>query len=100
MQSWKSRDSSGPRWEAARSSWYPPTCRAFRGTLPAAPGLSGSGTRCWPPSSGISPGHSFLHDGSQGERFLRLNFATQPPEVIEKGIRRLARALREYGRKR
>lgn len=41
-----------------------------------------------------APGTRFFPQPEQGERYLRLNFATQTPEEIEEGIRRLGRALR------
>jgi GntR family transcriptional regulator/MocR family aminotransferase len=39
-------------------------------------------------------GSAFFLDGSEGEGYLRLNFATQTPKDIEEGIQRLAVALR------
>jgi GntR family transcriptional regulator/MocR family aminotransferase len=41
----------------------------------------------------FAPGGSFFPAGQEGEDCLRLNFATQPPEVIEAGIQRLAKAM-------
>jgi GntR family transcriptional regulator / MocR family aminotransferase len=41
----------------------------------------------------FAPGTRFFPDPSEGERYLRLNFATQTPEDIEEGIRRLGKAL-------
>jgi GntR family transcriptional regulator/MocR family aminotransferase len=41
-----------------------------------------------------APGAWFTLDPQDGERYLRLNFATQPLERIRKGIRRLGAALR------
>lgn len=41
----------------------------------------------------FAPGTRFFPDGS-GEEFLRLNFASQPPEAIREGIRRLGKAIR------
>lgn len=38
----------------------------------------------------FAPGTRFFPDPAEGEPFLRLNFATQSPEVIEEGVRRLA----------
>ena len=40
-----------------------------------------------------APGPRFFPQPAEGERYLRLNFATQTPEDIDEGIRRLARAL-------
>lgn len=42
----------------------------------------------------FAPGPRFFPRPGDGERFLRLNFAAQPPEAIEEGVRRLGRALR------
>lgn len=39
------------------------------------------------------PGNSFFIDGVSGEDWLRLNFASQPIDDIEEGIKRLGRAL-------
>jgi GntR family transcriptional regulator/MocR family aminotransferase len=41
----------------------------------------------------FAPGSRFFPDGSRGERALRLNFAAQPPEEIEEGIKRLGKAI-------
>ncbi|MBX2999806.1 MAG: PLP-dependent aminotransferase family protein [Caldilineaceae bacterium] len=41
-----------------------------------------------------APGSRFFPNPVDGEGFLRLNFATQTPEEIEEGIRRLGMALR------
>jgi GntR family transcriptional regulator/MocR family aminotransferase len=40
-----------------------------------------------------APGPRFFSHPAEGERFMRLNFATQTPEEIDEGIRRLGRAL-------
>lgn len=42
-----------------------------------------------------APGSRFFLRQDAGGNYLRLNFATQPPEVIEVGVRRLARAIIE-----
>lgn len=42
----------------------------------------------------FAPGDGFFPNGSYGQSCMRLNFAAQPPEVIEEGIRRLGRAIR------
>lgn len=42
----------------------------------------------------FSPGSSFFIDGKSGADWLRLNFASQPVEDIEEGIKRLGAALR------
>ena len=42
----------------------------------------------------FAPGTRFFPDPSEGERYLRLNFATQTPEDIEEGIRRLGTAMK------
>ena len=39
------------------------------------------------------PGTAFYPDGASGSHTLRLTFATASPEMIEEGIRRLAKAL-------
>jgi DNA-binding transcriptional MocR family regulator len=41
-----------------------------------------------------APGTRFFSRPSDGEGYLRLNFATQTPEDIDEGIRRLGHALR------
>jgi GntR family transcriptional regulator/MocR family aminotransferase len=40
-----------------------------------------------------APGSRFFPQQAEGEHYLRLNFATQTPEDIDEGIRRLGRAL-------
>ncbi len=45
----------------------------------------------------FAPGSRFFPDPADGSRYLRLNFATQPPAKIEQGIRRLALALERLG---
>ena len=40
-----------------------------------------------------APGPRFFPQPTEGEDYLRLNFATQTPEAIDEGIRRLGRAL-------
>lgn len=42
----------------------------------------------------FAPGSRFFANRSEGEAFLRLNFATQTPEDIEEGVRRLGMALK------
>jgi GntR family transcriptional regulator/MocR family aminotransferase len=42
----------------------------------------------------FAPGSAFFPDPSSGREWLRLNFAAQPPDQIEEGIQRLARAIR------
>jgi len=42
----------------------------------------------------FTPGSWFFPNPADGEGYLRLNFATQPPELIDEGIRRLGAALR------
>jgi GntR family transcriptional regulator/MocR family aminotransferase len=39
------------------------------------------------------PGSAFYTDGSEGQNWLRLNFAVQPEEKIEVGIERLGKAV-------
>jgi len=43
------------------------------------------------------PGSGFFLHGADGTRYLRLNFAAQPPERIEEGVRRLGRAIERLG---
>ncbi len=46
-----------------------------------------------------APGNSFFPNGSGGDNYLRLNFAANPPEEIEEGVKRLGKAikrLRQY----
>ena len=40
------------------------------------------------------PGSAFSADGLGSRRALRLSFASQPPEAIAEGVRRLGRLLR------
>ncbi len=42
-------------------------------------------------------GSRFFPDEDLGSRHLRLNFACQPPELIQEGIQRLGKAFRRYG---
>ncbi|MBN1814313.1 MAG: PLP-dependent aminotransferase family protein [Anaerolineae bacterium] len=43
----------------------------------------------------FAPGSTFFPDRSDGEHMMRLNFATHPPEVIEDGIKRLGKAIKQ-----
>jgi len=43
---------------------------------------------------GYAPGPRFFPQPAAGEGYMRLNFATQTPEDIDEGIRRLGRAMR------
>jgi 2-aminoadipate transaminase len=40
------------------------------------------------------PGHAFYPTGDEGRCCMRLNFSFAPPDVIEEGIKRLARAIK------
>jgi len=40
-----------------------------------------------------APGPRFFPQPADGARYMRLNFATQTPEGIDEGIRRLGRAM-------
>jgi DNA-binding transcriptional MocR family regulator len=40
----------------------------------------------------FTPGNRFFPDASDGDRYLRLNFAMHPPTEIEEGIQRLGLA--------
>jgi GntR family transcriptional regulator/MocR family aminotransferase len=40
-----------------------------------------------------APGERFFANRADGERYIRLNFASQTPADIEEGIRRLGRAM-------
>lgn len=42
----------------------------------------------------FSPGSSFFIDGESGDDWIRLNFASQPAEDIEEGVKRLGSALK------
>jgi len=42
----------------------------------------------------FAPGARFFLDGQAGENYLRLNFASQPADQIEEGIKRLGWAIR------
>jgi GntR family transcriptional regulator/MocR family aminotransferase len=41
----------------------------------------------------FAPGNRFFPTPDEGESYLRLNFATQTPQDIEEGLRRLGAAL-------
>jgi DNA-binding transcriptional MocR family regulator len=43
----------------------------------------------------FAPGTRFFANPAEGENYLRLNFATQTPEAIEEGVRRLGLALKQ-----
>lgn len=43
----------------------------------------------------FAPGNFFFIDNSDGREWLRLNFASQPVEDIEEGIKRLGKAIRQ-----
>ncbi len=47
----------------------------------------------------FAPGSGFFPDGFDGERYIRLNFAIQPPDDIETGIRRLGKAIKRLAAK-
>jgi DNA-binding transcriptional MocR family regulator len=42
----------------------------------------------------FAPGSSFFLQHSDRERYMRLNFAAQPLELIEEGTKRLGRTIR------
>jgi GntR family transcriptional regulator/MocR family aminotransferase len=44
-----------------------------------------------------APGDRFFANRADGERYIRLNFATQTPADIDEGIRRLGRAMGNFG---
>jgi GntR family transcriptional regulator/MocR family aminotransferase len=46
------------------------------------------------------PGKYFFTDNSQGDEWMRLNFASQSVEDIEEGIRRLGVAIRKWKKRR
>ena len=48
----------------------------------------------------FSPGSTFFPDAAQGTPFIRLNFAMQPPDEIEQGIKRLGKVIRKEVRER
>jgi len=41
----------------------------------------------------VTPGTPFFAEGLQGEQHLRINFTQHDPEILEEGMRRLARAI-------
>ncbi len=43
----------------------------------------------------FAPGYRFFPEPARGKRFLRLNFASQTPDQIVEGIKRLGKALRQ-----
>jgi 2-aminoadipate transaminase len=42
----------------------------------------------------FAPGNLFFTDGVSGKEWIRLNFASQPAEDIEEGIKRLGAIMR------
>jgi len=65
-------------------------------------GLSSDDLAAYAAEEGVEfvPGSAFYVEGREGTDKLRLNFVVQPPDRIDEGIRRLARALeRMRGRK-
>jgi GntR family transcriptional regulator/MocR family aminotransferase len=46
------------------------------------------------------PGKYFFTDNSQGDEWMRLNFASQPVEDIEEGIKRLGAAIRKWKKRK
>ncbi len=48
----------------------------------------------------FAPGNFFFTDGTSGKEWIRLNFASQPVEDIEEGIRRLGKAFRRMRTKK
>ena len=60
------------------------------------PGISSDALLSLAREEGVTfvPGSRFFLEPSDGGAYLRLNFAAQPPAVIEEGIRRLSRAIR------
>jgi len=44
----------------------------------------------------FAPGNRFFPEPTEGELYLRLNFATQTPDKIEEGIRRLSAAMTDF----
>jgi DNA-binding transcriptional MocR family regulator len=48
----------------------------------------------------FAPGNSFFIDGVSGDDWIRLNFASQPVEDIEEGVKRLGAALRRMKAKK
>ena len=48
----------------------------------------------------FAPGGRFFPNPADGARYLRLNFATQPPQAIDQGIQRLGLALQRLIAKR
>jgi len=47
----------------------------------------------WAEGVTYAPGRGFFPVPSDGGPYMRLNFACQPPELIDEGIRRLRRAI-------
>jgi len=45
------------------------------------------------------PGNYFFIDNEHGREWLRLNFASQPVEDIEEGIKRLGKAIRQASKR-
>jgi len=43
----------------------------------------------------FSLGDRFFAEGTSGEQYIRLNFASQPPELIQEGIQRLGKVMRK-----
>ena len=43
----------------------------------------------------FSPGDRFFAEGTPDQPYIRLNFASQPPELIQEGIQRLGKVMRK-----
>lgn len=87
------------RWLPADATWIAPQGGLFL-WLRLPPGMDSERLLPLAHAAGaaFAPGRPFFADGLMGAETLRLNFAAQPPEQIEEGIRRLARALKQLAK--
>ncbi|GAP13318.1 transcriptional regulator, GntR family [Longilinea arvoryzae] len=87
------------RWLPEQTRWTAPQGGLFL-WLRLPPGMDSARLLPLALSAGVSfaPGRSFFADGCSGAEALRLNFTLLPPEQIDEGIQRLARALDQLSR--
>lgn len=77
-------------------SWQAPTGGLFI-WLRLPTGISATRLLAMACSLGVNfaPGGSFYANPADGDQYLRLNFAAQPPAAVEEGIRRLGQSMQQ-----